>query len=57
MCVDRKIPTKREYGKWSVPKEQENMMKEGNNMMVLNKYVKNVAIRWDKDIKPCRFIS
>lgn len=57
MCCDRKIPTKRKYGTWTVPKEQENTMREGNNVMVLNKYIKNVSIRWDKDIKPLRFIS
>lgn len=57
MCVDRKISKKKEIGKWSVPKEQEFKMKEGNNVMILSKYVKNVSIRWDNDIKPCRFIS
>lgn len=57
MCVDRKISNKRDLGNWTVPKEQESRMKEGNNIMVLNKFVKNVVVRWDKDILPCRFIS
>lgn len=29
---------------------------EGNNVMVFNKLIKNVFIRWDKDILPIRTI-
>ena len=52
---DRKV--KYQLGNWSVPKDKEPFMKEGNNMMIMNRLVSNVFVKWDKDWKSMRTIT
>ena len=54
--VDTKKERQRTLDTWANPAFVKFVAEEGHNVMVFNKLVKNVIIRWDRDFKKLRQI-